>query len=45
MIVPKLVSGYGFLEHFISEACSPISIKYVADSVKSEENVFIYSLT
>ena len=45
MIVPKLVSGYGFLEHFIPEACRPISIKYVSDTVKSEENVLIYSLT
>ena len=45
MIVPKFVSGYGFLEHFIPEASRLISIKYVADTMKSEQDVLIYSLT
>ena len=36
MIVPKFVSGYGFLEHFISLSFRLISIKYVAYTVKSE---------
>ena len=45
MIVPKFVSCYGFLEHFIPLASLFISIKYVADTVKSEQDVLIYSLT
>ena len=45
MIVPKFASGYGFLEHFIPYTCRLISIKYVADTVKREEDVLIYSLT
>ena len=45
MIVPKFVSGYGFLEHFIPSACRLIYIKYVADTVKTEEDVLIYRLT
>ena len=36
MIIPKFLSGYGFLEHFISQASRLISIKYVAYTVKSE---------
>ena len=45
MIVPTFVSCYGFLEHFIPVASRLISIKYVADAVKSEQEVVIYSLT
>ena len=45
MIVPKFESSYGFLEHFIPEASRLICIKYVADTVKSEQDVLIYSLT
>ena len=45
MIVPKFVSCYGFLEEFIPEASRLIFIKYVADAVKSEQDVLIYSLT
>ena len=45
MIVPKFVSSYGFLEHFIPIASLFISIKYVADTVKNEQDVLIYSLT
>ena len=45
MIVPKFVSCYGFLDHFIPYAFRPISIKYVADTVKGEQDVPIYSLT
>ena len=45
MIVPKFVSCYGFLEHFIPLASRFISIKYVSDTVKSEQDVLIYSLT
>ena len=45
MIVPKFVSCYGFLEHFIPKASRLLSIKYVADTVKSEQDVLIYSLT
>ena len=45
MIVPKFVSCYGFLEHFFPQASCFISIKYVADTVKSEQDVLIYSLT
>ena len=45
MIVPKFVSGYGFLEHFIPWASRLPSIKYVADTAKSEQDVLIYSLT
>ena len=44
MIVPKFVSSYGFLEHFIASASLVISIKYVADTVKIEQDVLIYSL-
>ena len=36
MIVPKFVSGYGFLDHFIAQASRLIAIKYVTDTVKSE---------
>ena len=39
MIVPKFVSGYGYLEHFIPLASRLISIKYVADTLKSEQEV------
>ena len=39
------MSGYGFLEHFIPLASRLIGIKYAADTVKSEQDVFIYSLT
>ena len=45
MIVPKFVSCYGFLEHFIPSASLFISIKYVADTVKIEEDALIYTLT
>ena len=45
MIVPKFVSCYGFLEHFIPSASRFISIKYVIDTVKIEQDVLIYSLT
>ena len=45
MIVPKFVSCYGFLEHFIPSDSLFISIKYVADTVKIEQDVLIYSLT
>ena len=45
MIVLKFVSGYGYLEHFIPLASRLISIKYVADTVKSEQEVLFYSLT
>ena len=45
MIVPKFVSCYGFLEDFIPSASLFISIKYVADTVKIEQDVLIYSLT
>ena len=45
MIVPKFVSCYGFLEHFIPLASLFISIKYVADTVKIEQDVLTYSLT
>ena len=45
MIVPKFVSGYGYLENFIPLASRLISIKYVADTVKSEQEVLFYSLT
>ena len=45
MIVPKFVSGYGFLGHFIPYACRVISVKYVADTVKSQQDVLIHSLT
>ena len=45
MIVPKFVSCYGFLEHFISKASGFMSIKYVSDTVKSEQDVLIYNLT
>ena len=33
IIVPKFVSGYGFLEHFIPYASRLIAIKYAADTV------------
>ena len=36
---------YGVLEHFIPSASRLISINYVADTVKSEQDVLIYSLT
>ena len=39
MIVPKFVSCYGFLEHFIPSASLFISIKYVADTVKIEQHI------
>ena len=45
MIVPKFQSCYGFLEHFIPYASRLISMKYVADTVKGEQDVLIYSLT
>ena len=45
MIVPKFVSCYGFLEHFIASASLFISIKYEADTVKIEQDVLMYSLT
>ena len=45
MIVPKFVSCYGFLEHFILSAFLFISIKYVVDTVKIEQDVLIYSIT
>ena len=45
MIVPKFVSCYGFLEHFIPSGPLFICIKFVADTVKIEEDVLIYSLT
>ena len=45
MIVPKFVSCYGFLEHFIPSVSLFISVKYVADNVKIEQDVLIYSLT
>ena len=45
MIVPKFLSCYGFLEHFIPSASLFISIKYVADTVKIKQDVLIYSLT
>ena len=45
MIVPKFVSCYGFLEHFIPSASLFIFVKYVADNVKIEQDVLIYSLT
>ena len=45
MIVPKIVSCYGFLEHLVPKASRLISIKYVADTVKREQDVLIYSLT
>ena len=45
MIVPKFVSCYGFLEHFIPKASRLLSIKHVADTVESEQDVPIYSLT
>ena len=45
MIVPKFVSCYGFLEYFIPLASRLICIKYVADTVKSHQDVSIYSLT
>ena len=45
MIIPKFVSCYGFSEHFIRLASLFICIKYVADTVKIEEDVLIYSLT
>ena len=45
MIVPKFGSCYGFLEDFISSASLFFSIKYVADTVKIEQDVLIYSLT
>ena len=41
MIVPRFVSCYGFLEHFIHKASRLLSIKYVADTVKSEQDVLI----
>ena len=41
MIVPKFVSGYGFLEDFIPYASRLTSIKYVANTVKSEQDVLI----
>ena len=44
-MVLKFVSGYGFLEHFIPSASRLASIKYAADTVKSEQDVLIYSLT
>ena len=45
MIVPKFKSYVGFLEHFIRKGSRLISIKYVADTVKSEQDVLMYSLT
>ena len=45
MIVPNFVSCYGFLKHFIPYAFRLISIKYVGDTVKGEQDVPIYSLT
>ena len=45
MIVPKFVSFYGFLEHFIPSASRFIAIKYESDTVKIEQDVLIYSLT
>ena len=45
MIVPKFVSCYGFLNHFIPSASLFICIKYVTDTVKIKQDVFIYSLT
>ena len=45
MIVLKVLSCYGFLEHFIPSASLFISIKYVVDTVKIEQDVLIYSLT
>ena len=45
MMVPRFVSCYGFLEHFIPLASRLPSIKYVADTVKSEQHVLIYRLT
>ena len=45
MIVPKFESCYGLKQHFIPLASRLISIKYVADTVKREQDVLIYSLT
>ena len=45
MIVPKFVSCQGFLEHFIPLASRLISLKYVGDNVKGEQDVLIYSST
>ena len=45
MIVPKFVSCYGLSEHFIPYASRLISIKNMADTVKSEQDNLIYSLT
>ena len=45
MIVPQFVFCYGFLEHFIPYASRLICIKYVAETVESEQDVLIYSLT
>ena len=45
MIVPKFVSCYGLLEHFIPYASRLISIKNMAPTVKSEQDALIYSLT
>ena len=39
MIVPKFVSCFGFIEHLIPEAPRLISIKYGADTLKSEQDV------
>ena len=46
MIVPKfVVLLWLFRAFFFPEASCFISIKYVADTVKSEQDVLIYSLT
>ena len=45
MIVPNFVSSSGFLEHFIPSASLLIPIKFVADTVKIEQDVLIYILT
>ena len=45
MMAPKFVCCYGVLEHFIPQASRLICIKYVAETVESEQDVLIYSLT
>ena len=45
MIVPKLVSGYGFLGAFYSLSLSSYLYQVRGRHCESEENVFIYSLT
>ena len=41
MIVPKFVSCYGFLEHFIPQASGLISINYVTGTAKATKAFYL----